>query len=122
MDERVKKIRSFRDLEVWQLGMKIVVDIYTTTKNFPKEEVYGLINQMRKATVSVPSNIAEGFNRLSNKEYKHFLFISLGSCGELETQVEACFLLKYINESEKNSLLEMLDHESRMLRNLIKKL
>ena len=109
-------------MEEWQLGMKIVVDIYMTTKNYPKEELCGLVNQMRKAAVSVPSNIAEGFGRVSNREYKHFLQISLGSCGELETQVEASLALKYINESERNGLLELLGQESRMLRDLIKKL
>lgn len=121
MEDR-KKIKSFRDLDVWNLGMKIVVEVYTITKKYPKEEMYGLVNQMRKASVSVPSNVAEGFNRLSNKEYAHFLFISLGSCGELETQVEASYLLDYINETIKKELLDKLDHESRMLRNLIKKL
>ena len=117
-----KKVKSFRDLEVWKLGMDIVVDIYNLTKKFPKEELYGLIGQMRKAAVSIPSNISEGFNRLSNNEYRQFLSISLGSCGELETQVEAGFRLQYIMKQERDDMLEKLDHESRMLRNLIKSL
>ena len=117
-----KKVKSFRDLEVWKLGMDIVVDIYRLTKKFPKEELYGIVGQMRRAAVSIPSNISEGFNRLSNKEYRQFLSISLGSCGELETQVEASFRLGYLIQQERDKMLEKLDHESRMLRNLIKAL
>lgn len=122
MEEGKKKIRSYRDLDVWKLGMEIVLEVYRLTKKFPKEELYGLVIQMRKAAVSITSNIAEGFNRISNKEYPQFLYISIGSCGELETQTEASYLLEYINQNERNSLIEKLDHESRMLRNLIKKL
>lgn len=77
---------------------------------------------MRRAAISVPSNIAEGFNRFYNKEYRQFLYIAIGSCAELETQIEIAFELKYLSEASKNELLETIDHESRMLRNLIKKL
>ncbi|HLB73073.1 MAG TPA: four helix bundle protein [Sedimentisphaerales bacterium] len=116
------KIRNFRDLEVWKKGIEIAKDVYRMTGQFPREEVYGLTSQMRRASVSVPSNIAEGFNRLHNKEYSRFLYVALGSCAELETQVEISGELKYIDDKEKAILLEELDHESRMLRNLIKKL
>ena len=116
------KIRNFRDLDVWNLGKEIVVDIYTLTKSFPKEELYGLTSQMRRAAVSLPSNISEGFNRFHNKEYKQFLYIALGSCAELETQMEVSFDLGYISGEFKDGILEKIDHESRMLRNLIKKL
>ncbi|MCX6339534.1 MAG: four helix bundle protein [Candidatus Aureabacteria bacterium] len=116
------KIISFRDLEVWQLGKLIVVEIYTTTKTFPPEEIYCLTNQMRRAAVSIPSNIAEGFSRYHNKEYRQLLFVALGSCAELETQIEIACELGYLDTSSRQSLLEKLDHESRMLRNLIKKL
>jgi len=114
------KIRNFRELDVWKLGMQIVVKIYETTKSFPKEEAYGLVNQMRRAALSVPSNIAEGFNRYHNKEYKQFLYIALGSCAELETQIEASRLLGFIRKEIVDELLEKLDHEGRMLKNLIK--
>lgn len=77
---------------------------------------------MQRPVVSIPSNIAEGFNRYQNKEYKQFLYISLGSCAELETQIEIASELNYINKKQKEGLLEKLDYESRMLRNLIKKL
>jgi four helix bundle protein len=117
-----EKIVNFRDLDVWQKGMEIVKNVYAALKNFPEKENYALTNQMQRCSVSIPSNIAEGFNRFHNKEYKQFLFIALGSCAELETQVEIAGELKYISEQGKIFLLEKLDHESRMLRNLIKKL
>jgi len=116
------KIISFRDLEVWRLGKAIVLEIYKTTKTFPIEEIYCLTNQMRRAAVSIPSNIAEGFSRYHNKEYRQLLFVALGSCAELETQIEIAYELGYLDKSSSQSLLEKLDHESRMLRNLIKKL
>lgn len=116
------KIQNFRDLDVWKLGMEIVIDTYRITGKFPKEETYGLTGQMRRAAISIPSNIAEGFNRYHNKEYRQFLHIALGSCAELETQTEASFLLQYIDQTTRNQTIEKIDHESRMLRNLIKKL
>lgn len=116
------KIRNFRDLDVWRKGIEIVKDIYSTVRRFPSEESYGLISQMRRSSVSIPSNIAEGFNRFHNKEYRQFLYVALGSCAELETQIEIAAELKYIDEQIRTFLLEKLDHESRMLRNLIKTL
>jgi len=116
------KIENFRDLEVWKLGKEIAIDVYKATKGVPKEEVYGLVSQMRRAGVSIPSNIAEGFNRIHNKEYRQFLFTALGSCAELETQVELSCALQYLRKKVGDNLLEKIDHETRMLRNLIKKL
>jgi four helix bundle protein len=116
------KIRNFRDLDVWKLGRKIVVDIYRLTTNFPKQEMYGLISQMRRAAVSIPSNIAEGFNRFHNAEYRQFLYVALGSCAELETQLEVAADLGYLENMQKDELLKCLQHETAMLRNLIKKL
>jgi four helix bundle protein len=109
-------------LDVWRLAMEIVVDSYKYTKSFPKEEVYGLVSQMRRAALSIASNIAEGFNRYHNKEYRQFLYIALGSCAELETQIEVSLLLGYITQAVRDKIIEKLDHESRMLRNLIKRL
>jgi four helix bundle protein len=120
MEEEKSKIKNFRDLDVWKLGMEIVLDVYEYTKMFPKDEVYGLVSQMRRAAVSIASNIAEGFNRYHNKEYRQFLYVTLGSCAELETQVEVSSLLGYINRATKDKIIEKLDHEARMLRNLIK--
>ena len=116
------KIQNFRDLDVWQKGMLIVKEIYKVTGSFPQSELYGLVSQMRRCAISIPSNIAEGFNRLHNKEYKQFLYISLGSCAELETQIEIAMDLKYMSKEDKDILLEYIDHESRMLNSLIKKL
>ena len=118
----VEKIKNFRGLDVWNKGIEIVKDVYKVVSGFPKQESYGLASQMQRCSVSIPSNIAEGFNRFHSKEYKHFLYIALGSCAELETQIEISVELKYMNKQIKTSLLEKLDHESRMLRNLIKKL
>jgi len=117
-----KKISNFRDLDVWKRGKSIVVEIYKLTKRFPKDELYGLTSQMRRAAVSIPSNIAEGFSRYHQKEYVQFLYIALGSCSELETQIEISYELNYCTEPAKESLLEELNRESRMLRSLIKKL
>jgi len=116
------KIKNFRDLEIWQKGIEIVKRIYKVTEKFPKQETYGLASQMQRAAVSVPSNIAEGFNRFHNKEYRQFLYIALGSCAELETQVEISVLLSFITDKEKLGLLEEIDHESRMPTSLIKKI
>ena len=115
-------LKNYKELKVWQKSYQLCLEIYRITARFPKDEKFGLTSQIRRASVSVPSNIAEGFNRFHNKEYKQFLYIALGSCGELETQIEIAKELEYINEKSKNILLEKLDHESRMLRNLIKKL
>lgn len=114
-------IKCFRDLEIWKLGKEIVIDVYKVTKDFPEEERFGLISQMRRASVSIPSNIAEGFNRFQNKEFRRFLYISLGSCAELETQIEISHDLEYMNEQEKVIILDKIKFESRMISNLIKK-
>jgi four helix bundle protein len=119
---RTIKIRNFRDLEVWKLGKEIVLDVYRVTKGFPKEEIYGLVAQMRRAAVSIPSNVAEGFNRKHNPEYRQLLYVALSSCAELETQIEVAYDLEFLSVGDRDKVLERLDHESRMLRNLIKRL
>jgi len=117
-----RKIKTYRDLDIWNTGIGLVKNIYKSTAEFPKQETYGLVSQMRRAAVSIPSNVAEGFRRYHNKEYKQFLFISLGSCAELETQVTIAKELKYLQGNEEELLLEKLDHLCRMTVNLIKKL
>ena len=116
------RARNFKDLKVWQLGKQIAIDTYRLTRHFPHEERFGLSSQMRRCAVSIVSNIAEGFNRYHNKEYRQFLYIALGSCAELESQLEIAHALEYIAGDRHIDLFENLDHESRMLRNLIKKL
>ena len=115
-------IKTYRDLDIWKKGIRLVKDVYKLTEKFPKQEMYGLVSQMRRAAVSIPSNIAEGFRRYHNKEYKQFLYISSGSCAELETQITIAKELKYIQENEEAILLERLDHIGRMISSLLKKL
>jgi four helix bundle protein len=116
------KIRTYRDLDIWKAGIQLVKDVYKLTEQFPKQEIYGLVSQMRRAGISIPSNVAEGFRRYHNKEYKQFLYTSLGSCAELETQATIARELAYISEDKETALLEKLDHISRMISNLLKKL
>jgi len=107
--------KSFKDLVVWQKAMDITVAIYQLTKNFPKEELFGLVSQMRRASVSIASNIAEGEARKSKKEFAHFLGISLGSNAELETQVLLCERVGLIDLESKNSICSLLDEIGKML-------
>ncbi len=116
------KIKTYRDIDIWNAGIQLVKAIYGITENFPQHELYGLVSQMRRPGASIPSNIAEGFRRYHNKEYKQFLYTSLGSCAELETQITITKELKYISEEKENLLLEKTDHICRMITNLIKKL
>ena len=116
------KIRSFKDLKIWQKGIEIVKDVYCLTEKFPNKELYGLTSQMRRAAVSLPSNIAEGFKRYHNKEYKQFLYITLGSSAELETQFIISNELKYIDKQEMEKICEKLDHLSKMITVLMRKL
>jgi four helix bundle protein len=117
-----KKIRTYRDLNIWKKAIELVKSIYKTTDKFPREEIYGLTSQMRKAAVSIPSNVAEGFRRFHNKEYRQFLYTSLGSCAELETQITIARELNYLTIDCETQLLEKLDHICRMTSNLIKML
>ncbi len=112
--------KSYKDLDIWKNGIDVVNSIYNVTKKFPKDEVFGLVIQMRRSAVSIPSNIAEGFARQYNREYKQFLYVALGSCSELETQVTVGAEQGYYTAEVKDRLLEQLDHESRMIMNMTK--
>lgn len=116
------KIKSFKDLEIWKRSIRLVEDVYAATKSFPKEEIYILTSQLRRSAISIPSNVAEGFARLHNKEYRQFLYMSLGSCAELTTQLIIALRLKYIDKDRADTLLEAIDEISRMTMGLIKKL
>jgi len=90
-------MKSHKDLDVWKKSMELVTNIYRLTRGFPQEEQYGLSSQIRRSAISIPSNIAEGAARNSDKEYKHFLYISLGSASELETQLLIAENLGFLN-------------------------
>ena len=110
---------SYRDLIVWQKSMQLVREIYIETKNFPKEEMYGLVSQIRRCAISIPSNIAEGRGRNSDKEFIRFLQISLGSVYELQTQLELSSQLNYINNID--NLLNLSIEIEKMINTLITK-
>jgi four helix bundle protein len=122
VENKDTKIQNFKDLRIWQEGIKLVKDIYLLTKNFPKDEIYVITSQMRRCAVSIPSNIAEGFRRYHNKEYKQFLYITLGSCAELETQVMIALELEYINETKKEEITGKIQYICKMVFKLIQKL
>jgi four helix bundle protein len=116
------KILSYRDLEVWENGVKLAKDIYRLTETFPNHELYSLTSQLRRASVSVPSNIAEGFVRNSTKEFIYFLFISLGSLAEIETQIEIAIELNYTNIAKMEELKNYIQVLMKQIRTLINSL
>jgi four helix bundle protein len=108
-------IRTQNDLIVWRKSMDLVVLIYKLTKNFPKEELYGLVSQMRRSAVSIPSNISEGRRRGSRNEFQRFLRIAFGSASELETQLEISRRLNYINNEEAGETQGLLEEVLKIL-------
>lgn len=115
-------IHSYKELIVWQRAMELVTEVYAVTERFPKDEKYGLISQMRRAAVSVPSNIAEGRHRGTKKEFVNFLRIALGSVGELETQLEISKRLPSIELPNCEHMESLLLETEKMLRSMITKL
>jgi len=113
---------SFRDLRVWQEAMKLASEIYKSTATFPKHEIYGLSQQLRRAAVSIPSNIAEGKGHHSDKEFVHFLFHARGSLLELQTQLMIAEELQYMSKTEANSQLALAEAVGRALSGLINSL
>ena len=109
------KLNSYKDLIVWQKSMDLVVRIYALTESFPKEEIYGLTSQMRRAAISIPSNIAEGRRRGSRKDYRQFLIIAYGSGAELETQIEIAKRLPFGQNLNYNQVDSLLSEVMRML-------
>ena len=118
MEGVIQKSRSYRDLEVWKLSVNFVKEIYQVTGKFPKSEIYGLTNQIRKAAVSIPSNIAEGQGRNSSKEFKQFLAMALGSLAELETQLIIATEINYLAEEQLDRFLVGLDRIRKMIKGL----
>lgn len=118
----VEIVNSYKDLLVWQRGMDLVVAVYQITARLPANEQFGLISQMRRSAISVPSNIAEGYGRQATGEYRHHLSIARGSLLELETQLVLCQRLKYLSEPDTNAILGKITEISKMLGSLISKL
>ena len=108
---------THKDLEIWKLGIELVEKVYEITAEFPKEEIYGLTNQMRRAAVSIPSNISEGAARSSKKEFVQFLYVALGSLAELETQAMISEKLNYLKSPP---LMELIEKQRRKQLNFIK--
>ena len=112
-------VMSYRDLIAWNKAMELVTEIYRVTHTFPKEELFGLMSQLRRAAVSIPSNIAEGKGRLSKGEFRQFLGNARGSLAELETQILIAQNLDYLDEAETNRLLAMVEEVGKVLNGLL---
>jgi len=117
-----QKIKSYKELLIWQKGIVLVKEVYKLTKKFPRTEKFGLINQIQRAAISIPSNIAEGQARQHSKEFRQFLFTALGSLAELDTQLNIALELNYINQDELTSIDEKVTEVRRMIRGLLSKL
>lgn len=111
-------IHNFRELSVWQKSMQLAQDIYHSTKDFPQEEIYGMVSQMRRAATSIPANIAEGAGRTTDAELVRFLSIAEGSAFELETWLLLAESFSYINKEQSDLLLESIREIQRMLAGL----
>lgn len=114
------KIKSFTDLHAWKEGHLLVLLIYGIVKDFPREEVFGLVSQMRRAVISITSNIAEGFSRISKKEKKQFYSIALGSVTELQNQILVCRDIGYMKNENFDKIAQQTIVVTKLIRGLIK--
>ncbi|OGY43930.1 MAG: hypothetical protein A2729_01245 [Candidatus Buchananbacteria bacterium RIFCSPHIGHO2_01_FULL_39_14] len=110
---------TYRDLVVWQKAMDLVMEVYNLTSKFPKLEIYGLIAQMKRSAISIPSNIAEGRRRSSRKDYCQFLIISYGSGAELETQIEIAKRLNFVSQQDCKIAEDLLAEVMKMLNKIL---
>lgn len=115
-------LKNYKELKVWQKSYRLCLEIYKVTRDFPQEERYGLTSQIRRAAVSVPSNVAEGYGRKTTQEYIHALYVAYGSNCELETQVQLSSDLGYIKAARNQKLQEDIEEVERMLKALIRSL
>ena len=113
-------MKTHKDLDVWKKSVSLVTSIYEVTKTFPKDDIYGLTNQIRRSAVSIPSNMAEGSARKGEKEFIQFLYISLGSIAELETQLIIANNLKYVKLNDYELMTGRLEEIRKMIIGLIK--
>lgn len=116
------QIKTYKDLIVWQKAMLLTIEIYRLTASLPRAELYGLSSQMRRCAVSIPSNIAEGFQRGHRPEQAQFMQVAYGSSAELETQLELCKTLGYLTPEHTQAAEELLQEVGRMLNTIIQKL
>ncbi|MBM2817519.1 MAG: four helix bundle protein [Parcubacteria group bacterium] len=119
---QTKEINSYKDLIVWQKAMELVMSVYELTAHFPKEEIYGLSSQMKRSSVSIPSNIAEGRRRGTRKDYRQFLIVAYGSGAELETQIEIAKMLTLGKNINYDTINRLLEEVMKMLNKLISSL
>ena len=115
-------MKNFKELKIWQKGFDIAVQAFDLIGGFPKEERYGLVSQITRSAVSIPSNIAEGSSRSSEKDYNRYLEISLGSSFELETQLLISQAVNFGNEQARGKILKDIDEEQKMLMSFMNKL
>ena len=118
----MENIKDFKDLILWQRAMDLVVEVYDLIKKLPKEELFALSDQIRRAVISIPSNIAEGQGRNSPKEFVHFLSIAKDSKAELETQLLLCVRINYLKELEIEKAMSLVEEVGKMLNSLQKRL
>lgn len=118
----MENIKDFKDFFLWQRAMDLVVEVYDLVKKLPKEELFALSDQIRRAVISIPSNIAEGQGRNSSKEFIHFLSIAKGSKAELETQLLLCVRINYLKELEIEKAMSLVEEVGKMLHSLQKRL
>ena len=115
-------VKSYRELKVWQKAMDFAEHVCRAQRKFPAEERYGLCDQLRRAAVSIPSNIAEGYGREGDKEHSHFLYMSLGSSNELETQMILSHDFQYVGNQDYQEIMDLNSEVNKMLSSLIYKL
>ncbi|CAN5278904.1 four helix bundle protein [soil metagenome] len=115
-------MHNYKELSVWEKSVTLATDVYKSSKNFPEEELYGITSQIRRCAVSISSNIAEGADRKSKKEFSRFLYIANGSAYELETQLIISFNLSYLNENDYENLIISITEIQKMLYSLIKRI
>jgi four helix bundle protein len=115
-------MKNYKNIKVWEKSHLLTIEVYEVTKKFPKSEIFGMISQIRRAAVSIPSNIAEGCGRNGENEFKHFLHIALGSANELEYQILLAYKLNYINKNDFTQIENLVIEVKKMLSAFIKKL
>ncbi len=118
----MSEINDFKHLKIWQKGIDIAENCYYLTKSFPKEELYGMVQQVRRASASIPANIAEGYGRRSSGDYARFLNIAQGSINELQTHLILCQRVQLCEAKDLEWIISWLQEETRMIASLIKKL